>query len=161
MRPDPNLPADLRGLTYGEHLLVWGVRAIVSGRGDCPVVAREFREACAEGAAGAKAALSAFVQQLAVVGRRSVSLCPPGCLGLTRDEQLLLAAFAAAQADEPVRLDAHLAFLVARPAPPSLAAAAISVAEALGRRGHRLRFAEPSARPEPEDARPALMMASA
>ena len=30
------------GLSYGEHLLVWSWRNIATGRGGCPLIAREF-----------------------------------------------------------------------------------------------------------------------
>lgn len=150
MRPDPALPADLRDLGYGEHLVVWGFRALASGRGDCPVVTREFRQACAHLAAGTRAALAVFVRQLALQGRRPVALAPPGCLTLTRDEQVVVAVFAAAQAQDQPRLDAHLTWLLARPPGPPFAAAASAVAQALALNGHSLRLA-PVAAPRAQD----------
>lgn len=152
MRPDPALPADLRELGYGEHLVVWGFRAVVSGRGECPVVAREFKAACGELAGEARGALTVFVQQLAAQGRRAVCLAPPGCLTLTRDEQLLTAVFAAAQADDEARLSAHLSWLLAGPASPPFAAAARVVAQALALSGHRLRLAAAPPPPAPDEA---------
>lgn len=149
MRPDPALPTDLRDLGYGEHLLVWGFRAVVSGRGECPIVAREFKQACGDLAGETRAALTVFVQQLAVQGRRTVSLAPPGCLTLTRDEQLVVAVFAAAQAGDQDRLDAHLAWLLAGPPAPPFAACARAVAQALAISGHRLRLAPPVLAPRP------------
>jgi hypothetical protein len=152
MRPDPALPTDLRDLGYGEHLIVWGFRALVSGRGDCPVVAREFRQACGDLAGETRAALTVFVQQLAVQGRRPVTLAPPGCLTLTRDEQLVAAVFAAAQAQDQARLDAHLTWLLAGPPGQPFAAAARAVAQALALNGHALRLCPIAAPPAPEEA---------
>lgn len=37
--------SDVRGFGYGEHLPVCSWRRIVTGRADCPVIAREFADA--------------------------------------------------------------------------------------------------------------------
>lgn len=140
MHPDPALAADLRALTSGEHLLVWSFRAVAAERFDCPIVLRQYGDACGGQAAQAHAALRVFAQQMGLVGRRPVTLAPAGCVSLTRDEQLLLAIFAAAQAADRARFDAHLTWLLARPPQGSFYAAARLVGEALAGAGRRLRL---------------------
>lgn len=145
MHPDPALPSDLRELAHGEHLIVWSFRAFAAGRIDCPIVARAYRDACGPMADAARAAFTVFGQQLAVQGRRPVVLAPAGRLTLTRDEQLLLAVFAAAQDDDEPRCTAHLTWLLGRrPGPPFVACARV-VAHALACHDHRLRTARDAA----------------
>ena len=36
----------LEDLSRPEHLLVWALRAIALGHGDCPLIARTFDKAC-------------------------------------------------------------------------------------------------------------------
>jgi hypothetical protein len=139
MHPDPSCPVDLRDLDYGEHLVLWSFRALASGRGECPVTRREFDHACGALAGEARNALFVFVQQLAMRGRRSITLAPPGCLSITRDEQLLLALFAAAQANDEDRFSAHFSWLAAAPNAPPFFEAARVFTVALGLKGHRLR----------------------
>jgi len=141
MHPDPALPCDLRDLAHGEHLVVWSFRTFAAGRIDGPVAARVWRDACGPLADAARAAVTVFGQQLAVQGRRAVVLAPAGRLTLTRDEQLMLAVFAAAQADDERRCDAHLTWLLGRRPEPPFVACARLVAHALAGRDHRLRLA--------------------
>jgi hypothetical protein len=138
MHPDPALPCDLRDLAHGEHLVVWSFRAFASGRIDCPIVARAYRDACGPLADPARNAFTVFAQQLALQGRRPVVLAPPGRLTLTRDEQLLLAIFAAAQRNDEPRCEAHLAWLLGRTPGAAFVAAARVVAHALACHGHGL-----------------------
>jgi hypothetical protein len=156
MHPDPALPCDLRDLTRGEHLLVWSLRAFAAGRIDCSIVARAYRDACGPLADPARNAFTVFGQQLAAQGRRPVILAPPGRLTLTRDEQLLLAVFAAAQAGDEPRCIAHLSWLLGRcPGPPFVAAATV-VAKALACNGHGLDRLEPVVPARPHPAPPRL-----
>ena len=142
MRPDPSGPLDLRDLDYGEHLVIWAFRVFARGR-DCPIVRREFEHGCGEQAAEAYAAMRVFVQQLSAHGRRTIVLAPPGCLSVVRDEQLVLCAFAAAQAGDAARFKAHFHWLAAGPLAPALEMAARIVANALLARGHSLRLPAP------------------
>ena len=155
MHPDPALPCDLRDLAHGEHLLVWSFRAYAAGRIDCPVVARVWRDACGPLADAARAAFTVFGQQLAVQGRRPVVLAPAGRLTLTRDEQLLLAIFAAAQTGDEARCEAHLTWLLGRRAGPPFVACARVVAHALACHDHRLRLAPEAAAAGPAHDLPA------
>lgn len=148
MHPDPEAAMDLRDLAHGEHLVVWTFRAFAAGRRDCPLMAREYRGACGEWAAQARAAMEVFAQQLQLQGRRTVELGRPGVLTLTRDEQLLLAIFTAAQRGAIDRCQAHLTWLLARPAPALFHAAASVVARALAASGHHMGVARA---PEPQE----------
>ena len=144
----PDAPADIRELTFGAHFVVWAFRALALGRNDNPVVARTFEDACSPVAEESRNAFIVFVRELQRLGRRRVRLAPPGCLTLTRDEQLILAVFSAAAAGSPTtiraancrrahdRLEAHLTWLMGGAPRPPLAAAAAVVAQALEFNGH-------------------------
>ncbi len=151
VRPDPSQPVDLSDLTYGEHLIVWAFRAFAKGR-ECVVVRKEFEHGCGEHAAQAFAAMRVFVQQLAMQGRRPITLAPPGCLTVVRDEQLVLRLFAAAQEHDADRFAAHFRWLAAGPHDPALERVVRFIADALAMRGHRLRPANELG--APEGARP-------
>ena len=43
-----NRETDMTGLSYGERLLVWSWRKIVTGSSGCPLIAREFSLLCGE-----------------------------------------------------------------------------------------------------------------
>lgn len=138
MRPDPAAPRDLRELDYAEHLIIWSFRAIASGRWECPVIRREYKQAFGARAEQARHAIRILAVEIARRGRRTVALGAAGILGVTRDEQQLLAIYAAAQqADEP-RFSAHMAWLLGRPGDPLLYRLARLTAEALAERGHQL-----------------------
>lgn len=139
IRPDPAAPGDLRELAYGEHLVVWAMRAFVAGRIDCPVVVREFETACGALAVEARTAFLVFAQQLVLRGRRRIAVSVPGRLTLTRDEQQIAALFADAQGQDQARFEARLAFLLGRSAEAPFFAAASVVAQALAMAGRRLR----------------------
>jgi hypothetical protein len=137
-RAAPAAPHSLAALSYGEHFLIWVLRRIASGRGNCPLMAREFVDACGAAAGEARAAYGWFLEELARAGRRHLQLGIPGWPALTLDERLVLAVFAAAQAGELARLRAHLAWLFKGESSASLETAAGVVAAALARNGHRL-----------------------
>jgi hypothetical protein len=141
-RAAPAAPHSLAGLSYGEHFLIWVLRRIASGRGNCPLMAREFIDACGAEAGEARAAYGWFLEELARAGRRHLQLGIPGWPALTLDERLILAVFAAAQAEAPARLRAHLAWLFRGESSASLETAAGVVAAALARNGHRLPLPE-------------------
>ena len=138
MAPDPLGPSDLRELSYGEHLVVWALRAFAAGRIECPTLVREFRSACGQRADEARNAFIVFAQQLAARGRRTIVMAAPGCLALTRDEQIVCALFADAQGGAEARFEARLAYLLGRPAEPAFFAAARVTAQALSLKGHRI-----------------------
>lgn len=138
MRPDPSLPFDLQDLSYGEHLIVWAFRAFAKNR-DCVLVRREFVHGCGERAEDAHLAMRIFVRELALQARRDIVLAPPGCLTVTRDEQVILQLFAAAQAGEEHRFAAHFRWLAANAHNSALERVVGFIVGALADQGHRLR----------------------
>lgn len=137
---DAAAPTDVLGLTYGEHLIVWSLRRLALGRLHCPLVAREFAEACGAESGEALAAFQVLLWTLGRSGRRRLSVRPPGLLTLSRDEELLIAVFAAAQAGAPDRLRAHLTWLYGSSDTGRLEAAVKLVAGILAGKGHRVRL---------------------
>lgn len=140
----------LPDLTHGERLLLFGFRALAFELGACPLVRRSFQQAC--GDTEALGALEVFVRELARHGRRKVTLGVPGSLPLSRDEQLILALFAAAQGDDYPRLEAHLAWLLADTPRAPFAAAACLVAQVFGFNGLVLRVPDMAPGPEAREA---------
>ena len=147
---DPAAPTRLDDLSQGEHMLLWAFRALAVGVRDCRLITRQFDDACGPTGPEALAALSVFVRELGLDGRRKVTLAAPGSLCITRDEQLVLAIFAAAQAEDYIRLEAHLAWLLADQTRPPFAAAACLTAQALGMNGYVLRLPTIDSGPLPE-----------
>lgn len=145
-RPDDR--ARLCDLSHGEHMLLWAFRANAFGAGDCHLVRRQFEDSCGPMGLEALTALTVFVRELGLSGRRKITLAAPGSHRLTRDEQSVLALFAAAQAEDYARLDAHLAWLLADAPRAPFPAAACLVAQALAINGYLLRL------PAIEAARP-------
>jgi hypothetical protein len=145
-QPDPAAPANLQDLTRGEHMLLWSFRAMAVGRGDCVLVRRQFEDTCGALATEAQAALGVFVRELGAAGRRKVTLAAPGSFRLTCDEQLVLAVFAAAQEEDYVRMEAHLAWLLADTPHAPFPAAACLVAQAFAMNDLALR-APPATEP--------------
>ena len=135
MNPDPEVAADLRQLTPGGRMIVWALRATVAGLEDCPLMRKQFSDACGPGGEEARAAFGLFVRQLGMWGRRKVSVGTPGWLGMTRDEQLVLAVFDAAQRGHGPKLRAHLTWLTAGSETAPMLAAVLMVAQALSMSG--------------------------
>lgn len=150
---DRAAPASLGDLLQGEHTLIWAFRSIAFGAGGCPLLRRQFEDICGP-AAGTEAfnALSVFVRELGLHGRRKITLHVPGSFRLSRDEQLILAAFAAAQDEDYERLEAHLAWLIASEPSGVFGAAACLVAQAMAMNDLRLRAPQVTSAP----LRPAL-----
>jgi hypothetical protein len=103
--------AEARGFGYGEHLLVWSWRRIVAGRAECPLLAREFADACGEDGAEVFATFCTFLRALGFASRRRLAIGEPGSLAVTADERQMLTLVAAAQAAAPALLEAHLRWL--------------------------------------------------
>jgi len=142
----------LSDLTQGEHMLLWAFRANAFGAGDCGLVRRQFEETCGPLGLEALTALSVFVRELGLAGRRRIMLAAPGSYRLTRDEQSVLALFAAAQDEDYVRLEAHLTWLLADAPRAPFPAAACLVAQALGVNGLVLRAPQVAAAHVPQAA---------
>lgn len=123
---------EVLGFGYGEHLLVWAWRRLAIGRGDCPLLVREFDAACGEDGPEVLATLAFFLQVLARASRRRLAIGPPCCLALTADERQVLTLLAAAQTDHSAVFEAHLRWLATRDARPALAIGARALATAFG-----------------------------
>jgi len=148
--PSPDDHARLCDLTQGEHMLLWAFRAHAFGAGGCGLIRRQFEDACGPLGLEALTALSVFVRELGLVGKRRITLAAPGSYRLTRDEQSVLAVFAAAQEEDYPRLEAHLSWLLADAPRGPFPAAACLVAQALAFGGFVLRAPEaPAARVQP------------
>jgi len=131
-------------LFHGERLLVRTVRLLALAT-PCHGLKAHFEAACGCAGETAYRMLEAFVQQLALRGRRRVQLSIPADPRLTDDEALILDAFGCAQAGDYRSLDERLRGLVGAAPPFALGAAACMVAETLAMNGLMLR-----ARPAPD-----------
>jgi hypothetical protein len=120
--------------TSGERLLLRTFRQLLAGA-ECAGSRVRFEEAC--GCAGAQAfrAFTVFVQQLRLHGRRRIHLSPPASTQRTDDEDLVLSAFASAQADDYRSVDDALTRLTAAEPPGALGGALCLVAEAFAMNG--------------------------
>jgi hypothetical protein len=105
---------DVRGFGYGERLPVWSWRRIVTGRVNCPVMAREFADACGDDAGDVFLTLCAFLKALAFASRRQLVIRAPDPFGVTADERQVLTLLAAAQSEDRSLFQAYLRWL----APP-------------------------------------------
>jgi hypothetical protein len=117
----------LTDLGRGACYALWGFRAAAVRHGDCPALMDAFRSAFGERGAHALAALHLFAHVLGRDGGRRISLAPPGCCRVTPDELSIVAALAAAQHEDLVRRDAHLAWLTCGAAEERARAAADAV----------------------------------
>lgn len=111
-------------LGFAAGMALWGFRACARGQVMCCAVIHGFERVFGDDAPMALAALYALSRTLGTRGRRTVSLAAPGCAGVTADELSLAALFAAGQAGDAEKRDAHLAWLFAGGAPAAAARAA-------------------------------------
>ena len=100
-------------LTDAEQRLVWAFRTWAFAHQAARSVERDFVRICGrdEGERVAVAIRSILVL-IALYGRRSLRLAPPGWPAVTTDEMRLLQLFAAAQAGVTQGMRAHLAWLL-------------------------------------------------
>ncbi len=131
------------GSGYGEHLLVWSWRRIASGRGHCPVLAKEFADACGEDANEVLLTFSTFLKAWAFASRRQLVIGAPDAFTVSPDERRALSLLAAAQAEEPAMLEAHLRWIASPDKRSTLAIAAGALATALS--ANDIRLALPTA----------------
>lgn len=103
--------AQQAGSGYVEHLLVWSWRRIATGRIECPVMAKEFIDACGEDAQEVFATFCTFLKTLALAARRRLNIQAPGWPDTTPDENQMLCLLAAAQAGDHPLFQAHLSWL--------------------------------------------------
>jgi hypothetical protein len=133
---------DMVGLTYGEHLMIWGLRRIVTGRGVDGLFLDECRHAFGDDGADAAGGICLFLCLLGRSARRVFEIGSPGALVLTRDERQILTLLAAAQADDEagdqIRLQAHLRWVATPAHRPALVRATMALARLLAVHGHWL-----------------------
>jgi hypothetical protein len=135
-------------LFHGERLLIRTVRLLALTT-PCHGLQAHFEAACGCAGDAAYRMLEAFVQQLALKGRRRVQLSIPADPRLTDDEALVLDVFGCAQAGDYRSLDERLRGLLDAQPPFPMGAAACMVAETLAMNGLMLR-----ARPTPDEMIP-------
>lgn len=123
MTPDPALPCRLPDLVAADHALLLALRAVVTGQEDSPVLAARLQRLWGTDTADRLRQIRVLVGQIALRGRREVRIAPLGVIGLTRDEQQLLATLAAARLDHPDLLTARLRYLLGREPDAGLTAA--------------------------------------
>jgi hypothetical protein len=96
----PDEPSEAIELDETAHALLWGLRAIVVGRGDCPALRRAFLDLCGDQGDEALSALFVIIKQLAFRSRRRLSVHLPGCCAISGDELRFLSIVASAQTAE-------------------------------------------------------------
>ena len=120
------------GLSYGEHLIVWGLRRVVTEHGPDGLLLDECHAAFSDDGDEALRALCLFLCLLGRAARRPIQIGTPGTLAVTWDESRILTLLAAAQRwaedGDQARVDAHLQWL----APPAHRQALAQVTLALG-----------------------------
>ena len=99
------------GLNRTERLLIWSLRHLVLRQGEpCALVAREFADACHDGADDALATFRVLIEVTARTARSRIRIGRPGWPELTGDERRLLALLGAAQTDDRPTFDALLSW---------------------------------------------------
>ncbi len=89
---------DFAHLTRSEQLIVWTLRTVAVGHGECPTVRQMFRLSFGASADDAFLGFFVAVRTLGWCGRRKLRLHVPGCMAVSPDERTILALFAEAQA---------------------------------------------------------------
>jgi hypothetical protein len=129
------------------HLLVWTWRKMVAGEESCPLITHEYEAVAGTRAYDVLDDLSAFLLLLGRGSRRVLSVGPPLCTGLTRDEGQILRLIAAAQMRDGAQVGAHLSWLVKSGSRESVRAALESLAASLSDCGMVLPRLHPTAPP--------------
>jgi hypothetical protein len=106
------LAMDDRGdFGFGQHLLIWSWRRMAAGRSFCPLMMDDFAAAFGDDGPEVFATFCTFLQALGFASRRPLIIGAPGCPAITADERQALTLLAAAQADAPAMLQAHLRWI--------------------------------------------------
>jgi hypothetical protein len=142
MEDDSDMAESLEDLSRPEHLLVWTLRAVAVGRGDCPLIETTFNKACGPRGGQALTAYLALVRYIGLTGRRRLRVHVPGCPCVSTDEKAIVGVVAAAQdslcgAGEGL-LKMRLRFLVEGEPHAAFILAAQTVARALKANGQSL-----------------------
>lgn len=118
----------ITALGFGGGFALWGIRAIVSGKGKCCRLNAGFDRAFAidnvmdktlatqtnrRAGCFAMNAMKSFCYQLGTLGRREIVISSPGTMGVTADELSIVSILAGGQAGDKDRCEAHLCWLLA------------------------------------------------
>ncbi len=148
------LPRSLGDLDPAEHLLVWSLRAMAVGHGDCPALEQAFARLCGPMGPAAQQAHFILVRMIGVGARRRMQAHAPGCPCVGADETAVVGLVAAAQQalrlgdDSLLRL--RLGFLVGQGSADTVRCAALGLAQVLNHCGCELPVRmESSGRGEP------------
>jgi len=145
------------GLTYGEHLIVWGLRRVVTESGPDGLLLDECCCAFSDDGDEALRMLCLFLCMLGRSARRPFEIGAPGALAVTRDENRILMLLAAAQRwaenGDQALVDAHLLWLAAPEHRPALAQVTLALGNLLAAHGYVLAIPV-AAVPQPAEAWP-------
>jgi len=153
MMEDALAVTEAMALVEPERLLVWALRAMAVGRGDCPGLLRAFNNACGRMGAPALHAYFVLVKSIGMTSRRRLRVLCPSCPDFTFDERAIVGVVAAAleslhHTDE-TQLRTRLRFLVDGEPDPNTLFAARAVAQIFAASGHELPLDVRSDRPGP------------
>ena len=153
MSEDALAYAEARPVMQPEALLVWAIRALAVGRGDCPCLLRAFGDACARMGPPVLHAFFVLVKSIGMTSRRRLCVLYPGCPDTTFDERAIVGVVAAAlecldHTDESL-LRMRLRFLVEGEPDPNTLFAARAVAQIFAASGHALALDVHPDRPGP------------
>ncbi|MEM9169766.1 MAG: hypothetical protein AAGC56_08935 [Pseudomonadota bacterium] len=105
-------PLTLNEIGIGAGHAVWGFRASVVSRTDCPTLIKGFENILFAYGRPAIHALAMMAQTLGSQGRRKLGVACPGCGYVTADELSIVALLAALQRDDDALANAHLSWLM-------------------------------------------------
>lgn len=134
-------PRDLTDLNAGERLLVWSLRTMAVGHGDCPLMEQTFGRLCGPMGPAVLQAHFILMKLIGMTSRRPLRVHAPGCICIGADETAVVGVVAAAQAaltgdDGLLRL--RLAFLARSESGETLRCAALALARVLSLGGQML-----------------------
>lgn len=107
----PLMDDDGPAFGFGQHLLIWSWRRMAVGHTFCPLMMDDFSAAFGEDGPEVFATFCTFLQALGFASRRPLTIGAPGCPEITAGERQILTLLAAAQADAPAMLEAHLRWI--------------------------------------------------
>ena len=90
-------PHSLEDLDPAEHLLIWGLRTMAVGHGDCPAMGQTFERLCGGMGQATLQAHFILVRLLGMGARRQMRVHAPGCPCVGADETAVVGLVAAAQ----------------------------------------------------------------
>lgn len=111
MRNGPK-PFTLHDIGIGAGHAIWGFRAAVMNRSDCPTLLKGFENILHTKGRSAIQSLAALARILGVEGRRKLGVACPGCGYVTADELSIVAVLSAMQRQNGPLADAHIAWLM-------------------------------------------------